>query len=222
MSLPYLPNTRQARNYWSKLHVVWKGCKWSNKPTTKMSLNIKIFILISATKTPPSSVKEHVHVYLCLKCMTHILQHKLLPTVVLNRSLSQNTGTELNVVESLACRSLWPWRPSANWQSWGFMLRKVGLPSKGNTQEPFALRNGSWPLGEIAPVSVSSRTESLMWLIIWWFSSRSCSSCWMRFCNTEIWLWNGEVRPKHVTYHQNAHISYRKSWDQKCLVYITI
>lgn len=88
----------------------------------------------------------------------------------------------------LTWTSVWPWLPAVNWQSWGLRARKVGLPSKGKTQEPLALLNGRWPLGDTAPVSVSSITESFMWLMIWWFSSRSCSSCSIRFCRTEIWL----------------------------------
>lgn len=88
----------------------------------------------------------------------------------------------------LTWTSAWPWLPAANWQSWGLTARKVGRPSKGSTQEPLALLNGRWPLGDTAPVSVSSITESFIWLMIWWFSSRSCSSCSIRFCRTEIWL----------------------------------
>lgn len=111
-------------------------------------------------------------------------------TTALNWSPSTHTPTHWDAILILTWRSVWVLRPSANWQSSGLTERKVGLPSKGSTQEPLALRKGRCPLGEMAPVSVSSSTESLMWLMIWWFSSRSCSSCSMRFCNTEIWLWN--------------------------------
>lgn len=110
----------------------------------------------------------------------------------LNSSHSTHNSTHWDAVLILTCRSVWLLRPSANWQSSGLTERKVGLPSKGSTQEPLALRKGRCPLGEMAPVSVSSSTESLMWLMIWWFSSRSCSSCSMRFCNTEIWLWKNQ------------------------------
>lgn len=41
-----------------------------------------------------------------------------------------------------------------------------------------------------------------MWLIISWFSSSSCSSCSIRFCSTEIWLWGhrGHSEGQEVTH----------------------
>lgn len=69
-------------------------------------------------------------------------------------------------VRALTWTSALPLLPAANWQSCGLTARKVGRPSKGRTQEPLALLNGRWPLGDTAPVSVSSITESFMWLMI--------------------------------------------------------
>lgn len=91
--------------------------------------------------------------------------------------------------QPLTCRSgLWPMPPRANWQSCGETERKLGRLSGGSTQEPLG---GWWGGGGGCPSAwaVSSSTESLMWLMISWFSSSSCSSCSMRFCSTEIWLW---------------------------------
>lgn len=76
--------------------------------------------------------------------------------------------------------------PRANWQSCGDTARKLGRLSGGSAQEPLSRRGGG---GCPSACAVSSSTESLMWLMISWFSSSSCSSCSMRFCSTEIWLW---------------------------------
>lgn len=79
---------------------------------------------------------------------------------------------------TLTCSS-WLLRPPKQTGSLEEMEKKLGgaLAHHPGAVGHIVGQQGGWAL----TLAVSSSTESLMWLMISWFSSNSCSSCSMRF-----------------------------------------